>query len=276
MQANSKGMSDTGIGRWTWLRILIAGSFLFILLERALVTTGILTYVPSLLLVGTFTVPVAFCAFLYSRRRLPDVPWTTLGWCLLWGGLLGGLVAGVVEYNVAQSLGILPVIAIGLIEEVAKLVVPAYVMLRRKYDNETDGVVLGAAAGAGFAAFESLGYGFMALILSGGDLPFTTQLLLFRALMAPATHIAWTGLLGGTVWAVGHHFDTFTIRRLILTFAGVVALHAFWDGATTIVEFVVLAIISLGWLLRRLYLNERSESHKATSNHYPAHPNARF
>jgi protease PrsW len=45
--------------------------------------------------------------------------------CFLWGGVLGTVVAGVLEYEVARTLSLLPKLLIGLIEESAKLIVPA-------------------------------------------------------------------------------------------------------------------------------------------------------
>src|SRR3712207_8163009 len=65
-------------------------------------------------------------------RRPPGptlFPYTTLfrslpalAVCFLWGGVLGTVVAGTLEYDVARALGFLPKLAIGLIEESAKLI----------------------------------------------------------------------------------------------------------------------------------------------------------
>ncbi|HEY2004452.1 MAG TPA: PrsW family glutamic-type intramembrane protease [Candidatus Saccharimonadia bacterium] len=239
-----------GIGRWTWLRLLLGGVVAFILIERALAFTGSITYVPALLLVGALTVPVAFCAFLYSRDRTPDVPWTTLGWCALWGGVLGSVLAGRLEFDTVQHLGTIPVIAIGVIEEFAKFVVPAWLTVRHGYSKEMDGLMLGAAAGAGFAVLESMGYGLTGLFFSGGNLTFTVQLLFFRGLMAPATHIAWTGLITGAFWSAWHRRS---LRRFLYTFAGVVILHSLWDGTGSFTWYLVLTLVSLGWLFERVH-----------------------
>ena len=86
--------ASESLGRWSWFKILIGGLLLFYLLERALAATGNPNFVPSLLMVGTFTIPLAFCALLYTRKRQPDVPRVTLGLCIIWGGVLGTVVAG--------------------------------------------------------------------------------------------------------------------------------------------------------------------------------------
>jgi RsiW-degrading membrane proteinase PrsW (M82 family) len=239
-------------GRWSWLRILIGGSLLFFILERALMATGNPNYIPSLLLVGTFTVPLAFCVFLYTRAREPDVPVLTIGWCLIWGGVLGTVLAGYAEYHAVLRLGALPTVTIGVSEELAKLVVPAYLLLRRKYVSELDGIMLGAAAGAGFAALESMGYGLVALLLSRGDVTATAQILLFRSLAAPAAHIAWSGLLGGALWHARYSQDPRRGRFFIYSFIGAVLLHALWDSAGFVWQYVVIGLLSLIWFVRRV------------------------
>jgi RsiW-degrading membrane proteinase PrsW (M82 family) len=216
------------LSRWSWLKILIVGVLFFILLERALVSTGNINYLPSLLLIGTFTVPVAFIAYLYTRVKTPDVPWLTLGLCALWGGVVGTVIAGRLEYDAAIRLGTLPTVAIGVIEEISKLLIPAYFLWRRRYHSVYDGIVIGAAAGAGFAAFESLGYAF----------------------------VAWTALLGGALWNLVYGAGSHRLRNFIYTFIGVVLLHSLWDSMTFLLGFVILGVVSLLWLIRRIHRTE--------------------
>jgi RsiW-degrading membrane proteinase PrsW (M82 family) len=250
--------ASAAVSRWTWLKILFGGLILFWLLEQTLVHTGDPNFIPSLLMVGTFTVPLAFCALLYSRRHQPDVPWTTLGLCVIWGGVLGTVVAGRLEYDTLQTTGGLATLAIGLIEELAKLLVPLYFLLRNQYKSEYDGIIIGAASGAGFAALESMGYGLVALILSHGNITATVEVLLFRSLLAPAAHIAWTGLLGGALWYAKNHPGPGRFRLFIYTYIGVVILHALWDSVGFIFGYVILGVISLVWLVRRIHHAEKS------------------
>lgn len=246
------------IGRWSWIKILCGGLILFWLLEQALIHTGDLNFIPSLLMVGTFTVPLAFCALLYSRRHQPNVPWVTLGLCAIWGGILGSVVAGRLEYDTIQKLGGLPTLIVGVIEELAKLIVPLYFLLRNHYKSEYDGIMIGAASGAGFATLESMGYGLMALLLSQGNVTATVEVLLFRSLLAPAAHIAWSGLLGGALWHAKYHQGTGRFRLLIYTYIGVVVLHALWDSVGFIFGYIVLGTVSLTWLVRRIHHTEKS------------------
>lgn len=250
--------ASASLGRWSWLRILVGGLILFWLLEQALVRTGDPNFIPSLLMVGTFTVPLAFCALLYTRHRQPDVPWATLGVCVIWGGVLGTVVAGRLEYDTVQKLGELPTIAIGIIEELAKLLVPLYFLLRKPYKSEYDGIIIGAASGAGFAALESMGYGLVALLLSQGNVTATVKLLLFRSILAPAAHIAWTGLLAGALWHAKNHPGPGRYRLFVYTFICVVLLHALWDSVGFLFGYIILGTISLMWLVRRIHHAEQN------------------
>ena len=150
--------------RRRWFQILVSGLILLYLVELALVATSNPIYVPSILL-GAFLVPASFVAYLYERLPSWDVL-QALAVCFLWGGVLGTVVAGVLEYEVARTLGLLPKLLIGLIEESAKLIVPLIFYFMGRYRSEAAGIVLGVATAAGFASLETMGYGFASLLSS--------------------------------------------------------------------------------------------------------------
>src|SRR3712207_2414225 len=135
-------------------------------MERTLIATSSPNYLPSVILLGAFLVPVTFMTYLYERLPNWNVPLPALGVCLLWGGVLGTVVAGTLEYNVAKALGILPTLAIGLIEEPAKLIVPLGFYFFGRYRSGAAGIVLGVTTAVGFAALETMGYGFVSLLQS--------------------------------------------------------------------------------------------------------------
>jgi RsiW-degrading membrane proteinase PrsW (M82 family) len=108
---------------------------------------------------------------------------------------LGTVVAGTLEYDVARALGLMPKLLIGLIEETAKLIVPLIFYFVGRYRSEAAGIVLGVATAAGFAGLETMGYGFVSLLSSKGNLGVLDEVLLVRGLTSPAGHMAWTGLV---------------------------------------------------------------------------------
>jgi protease PrsW len=244
---------------------LLSGLVLLFLVERTLVATSSLNYVPSLILLGAFLVPVTFVTYLYERLPSWDVSLPALAVCFLWGGVLGTVVAGTLEYDVARALGFLPKLAIGLIEESAKLIVPLIFYFAGRYRSEAAGIVLGVATAAGFAALETMGYGFVSLLASRGNLGVLDEVLLVRGLSSPAGHMSWTGLVCAVLWRERLKAGHATLNwRVLGAFLVAVILHALWDTfasvrSTTFVEFLgvaflslLLALISLVLLIRRV------------------------
>ncbi len=57
------------IKRWRWLWVGIAGILLFVAAEQALRFTSNPNFFPTVLLLGSFTIPVAFVTYVYERER---------------------------------------------------------------------------------------------------------------------------------------------------------------------------------------------------------------
>jgi RsiW-degrading membrane proteinase PrsW (M82 family) len=104
--------------------LFVSGLVLLYLVERTLVATSNPNFVPSVILLGSFLVPITFVTYLYGRLPNWEVSLPAIAVCFLWGGVLGTVVARTLEYDVARALGFLPKFAIGIIEESAKLMVP--------------------------------------------------------------------------------------------------------------------------------------------------------
>ena len=94
-------------------------------------------------------------------------------------------------------------VGVGLIEEAAKLAALWLVARRLPRYTMRDGIVLGAAVGFGFAAFESAGYAFNALFTAGGpSLLNLVETEVLRGILTPVGHGLWTAILGGTLFGV--------------------------------------------------------------------------
>jgi len=255
----------TRLFRRRWFQIFISGLVLLFLVERTLVATGDPNYVPSAILLGAFLVPITFTTYLYERLPDWDVPLSAIAICFVWGGVLGTVLAGTFEYDVARSLGFLPKLGIGLIEEGAKLMMPLVFYFLGRYRSEAAGIILGVATAMGFAALETMGYGFTLLLASHGNLGVLDEVLLFRGLTSPAGHAAWTGLVCAVLWRerlkAGHATFNWRVGGAFVTAA---ILHALWDTFAGMrsamfvgflgIEFVslLIALVSLTFLIRRV------------------------
>jgi RsiW-degrading membrane proteinase PrsW (M82 family) len=236
--------------RWAWLPTLLVGVGLFELVHWALVETGNPNLLPALILLGAAVVPAAFVAFVYGRRLGYDVSGLLLAFTALVGGVVGVVLAGTWEYHAPVRLGALPTVAVGFAEETAKLIVPAAVLLFVGYRRPANGLLLGVASGAGFAALETMGYAFVGLVETRGDLGTVDGILLLRGLLSPAAHMAWTGLTAAALWeAAARRWQFRALLRFVVVFLIAVGLHTIWDSVHTGPVYAVLACVGLGLLI---------------------------
>jgi protease PrsW len=246
------------IHRLSWVAVLVLGVAAYLLVLRTAVATENVNFVPSLLLLGSAVVPGTVLTFAATGGRRIVVSSGLLALVALLGGIIGTVAAGTLEYDALRRLGALPMLFVGLIEEAAKLVVPLVVLLLSRYRGAAAGVVVGVASGMGFATLETMGYGFTALLKSG-TLSALDSTLLLRALLAPAGHVAWTGMTAAALFAIG----TSTVKgraffRFVATFIGAVLLHAAWDGSNSLVIHVLVAVVSVTGLLVVIHRTRRS------------------
>jgi protease PrsW len=249
----------------TWLQIVVVGGGLFFGAEQALKYTSDPNFFPTVILLGALVIPVAFVSFFYSQeRRLdlrahPDSPLMQVARCFVVGGAIGVIVAGTLEYATLVKLSVGALLAVALIEEAAKLILPVVVYIRAGYRSEIDGILFGITSGMGFAALETMGYGLVALIQSQGNVGVLEEVLLIRGLLSPAGHAAWTGLVCATLWRRREQTGRVFHPAVIGTFAIAVVLHFAWDlvSSTNIVAityagYVVVGGISITLLILRM------------------------
>jgi protease PrsW len=259
----------SGLRRHGWLAVLAVGAALFVAVERTLVGTGNPNFVPSAILLGAGITPAAFLAFVYGRRLAYRVSPAVIAGAALLGGVIGTVAAGTLEYDAQRDLGSLDMAGVGFIEETCKLVVPLAVLaLLPRYRTRADGLLIGVAAGAGFAALETMGYAFTTLVQTRGNIADTVDVLLLRGLMSPAGHMAWTGIAAAALFAAAE--SGWRARRagwFLAAFGLAVALHALWDSRTTLVGTAVVAVVSLvalGWTAHRTeHVARAARSHAA-------------
>lgn len=249
----------TALLRFGWLIALVAGVVAYLVVLFAMVSTRNLNLFPSLLFIGSLTVPLSVLLLAYSAAHRAAADHTGLvALTALIGGLIGVTTAATLEYATLKALPALGMLAVGVIEEVAKLIMPVLVFALARRRTPGMGLILGVASGTGFAALETMGYGLSALLETGGGLGAVDATLLLRALLAPAGHVAWTGLTCWALWRLG---ETPRPRWAGLVFAvafvGAVVLHAAWDGTASLALHVAIAVVSVTILLVLMVVSSR-------------------
>ena len=146
---------------------------------------------------------------------------------------------------------------VGIIEEVGKIATTAIFIKRlNKSKYIFNGMLIGAAVGAGFAAFESAGYAFTVLL--GAQLfKEMTDVILLRGILSPGAHVAWAAIEGAAIIIslYGEEFRwnaLFDKRFLSLSFT-CVALHAIWEmpifigGIMSYAKMAALVVVA--WIM---------------------------
>lgn len=247
--------------QWSWVGVLVVGLALFEAVRHVLIRTGNPNLIPALILLGAGVVPAAFVTFVSQRRLHYSVDLGTVALVALVGGVVGVVTAGSLEYDTLRRLGALPMLGVGLIEESAKLLAPLVLVFVLRHRTPADGLLIGVASGAGFAAMETMGYGFVTLVQSRGNLQAVDGVLLLRGVLSPAAHMAWTGLTAAALWhAAGARWHPRAVTGFVVVFLLAVALHTTWDSVAVTPVYAVLAGISLGLLTitaHRLATEER-------------------
>ncbi|MGP5127556.1 PrsW family glutamic-type intramembrane protease [Brachybacterium tyrofermentans] len=181
--------------RFSWILALVVGTLAYVATFVIMLLTRNPTILPTVLLVGAATIPLTVLLFAQSSRVGPLVPTRTVLVTVALGGLFGICAAGLEETIAGLLLGKASILLVGVIEETAKLVVPLIVLGLAHRSTRGGGVVIGIAAGTGFAVLETMGYGFNALLSRSGGLGALDSTLILRGILVPAGHVAWTGAI---------------------------------------------------------------------------------
>jgi RsiW-degrading membrane proteinase PrsW (M82 family) len=211
-----------------WWRVLLIGLVLEWVSAKLLASSGNPNLVPTVILIGAFLVPVTFVVYLYETGKLYDVPIPTIALTFVYGGVIGVIVSQLLETNLVVGMGAFSLLLVAISEEIAKPLGAFWLIRRHEYADELHGLVLGAAAGMGFAALETMGYAFTFLVLSKFDLSVLGDVLLTRGLLAPLGHGTWTAIVLGTLWRERMR-GSWLNGRTFRGFGTAVLLHWLWD-----------------------------------------------
>jgi RsiW-degrading membrane proteinase PrsW (M82 family) len=229
----------------SWWKVLLIGAAFYIVGLGALILTGNANLFPTVVLVGSFLVPVTYVAFFYEHRHLSQLSMSTTAMSLVYGGLLGVSAASILEPIFVQKLDVVTAFVIGLIEEFVKILGVLVVARRRQHSSEVDGIILGAAAGMGFAALESMGYAFSAFLESNGSLSATVGVTLLRGLFSPLGHGTWTAILAAVLFRESRDGHFRISLKVIGAYLVAVILHGLWDAVPAALSAVTASGIDV-------------------------------
>lgn len=229
--------------RRAWLQIFFGGLLLWLITVFTTFLTGNSNLVPTVILLGSFLVPVTFVAYAFEHRASEVLSEHSIFVAFVYGGVLGVAGASVLEAAFLARTSIWAYFGVGFVEEASKLAALWLVALRVPSRATRDGIVLGAAVGFGFAALETSGYAFNALFTERGlSLTNLVETEILRGILTPVGHGLWTAILGGVLFRASRGGRLRITRGLLGWYVVVSLLHGFWDAAGGIAAFLVLIV----------------------------------
>ena len=219
---------------------------------------------PGWLFMGAFAIPFSIMIFFLETNVLKNVSFYRVLKLVFLGGLMS-LIFTLQLFETTAAHQWFGAVAAGPVEELAKLLAVVFVAKKWQRMHWTlNGLLLGAAVGAGFAAFETAGYILSTAISGSSD----TEVMTLRAFCSPFTHIIWTAAAAGALWRFkGTNAFSFGMLRewpvlRILLF--VMGLHALWNSPLMfpllgeflgyVVKWLILGIV--GWILVLLLIQD--------------------
>jgi RsiW-degrading membrane proteinase PrsW (M82 family) len=236
----------------TWPAIFFGGLALWVATVLVTFATQNSNLIPTIILLGSFLVPVTFVIYAFSHADAIITPQRIFG-AFVVGGILGVLGASLLEAELLKTPSPFTYLWVGLIEEAVKLAALWLLAWRLPRYSARDGMVLGATVGFGFCAFESAGYAFNALFTSNGlSLLGVVETEVLRGILTPIGHGVWTAILGGAMFAAAsRHWRLRATAALLGWYVVIALLHALWDASGGIAVWLTLLLTNtpMQWLL---------------------------
>ncbi|MEP6663695.1 MAG: PrsW family glutamic-type intramembrane protease [Verrucomicrobiota bacterium] len=232
---------------WLFLKIFILAALVYVGFVFALEHFHNPILIPGLLTIGAFVVPLSLLIFFFEVNVLRNVPLYQIGKLMFLGGILS-VILSLFIFRWTNLHNWLGAMSAGIVEEAGKGAALFLVINKLKYRWTLNGMLFGAAVGAGFASFESAGYAYMDSDY-GGDamLHSITQ----RGILSIfGGHVLWTALVGGALWRVRgaekFRWEMLKDIRFVRVYILCAAMHMVWNSPFKLPLF--LKYIGLGFV----------------------------
>lgn len=217
---------------WIFFRVLIGTVIAYIVFLFSWKTYHNVHLVPGLIIIGSFAVPFSTLILFFELNTPKNISIIKIFELVVIGGAIS-LFLSLFIFEITPFLGIFGLSAAGFVEEVGKLAALLFVLRNVSHDRykyRLNALLLGAAVGTGFAAFESAGYALRIGLMSSNAMIENIQL---RGVMSPFAHIAWTAIAASAFWIARKNFsntwETLKSAQFIKIFCIPVCLHFVWN-----------------------------------------------
>jgi len=180
-----------------------------------------------------YAAPILYVVWMVRSDRYEREPLALVAYCFGWGAFIG-IAAGVLNAVVTSPL--LGAGGAGFIEEPLKALgvyLVARSRLGQEFNDHLDGMVYGAAAGAGFAGLENFWY-LQEMIVNSSFPPL--QAVLVRSMTA-FMHIAWTATAGRSLGLAKVLRGKVQLSDLAPGVLVAALIHMVWNSVPPIIAF---------------------------------------
>ncbi len=202
---------------------------------------------PGAVFLGALCVPFSLLVFFFEVNAPRNISIFSIVTIFFIGGVIS-LLMTLVLYQVVgiRDLTNGSAFLVGIVEELGKIIVVAYFLKDAPTKYILNGLLIGAAVGAGFAVFETAGY---------INMTKDVDVLYLRGITSLGTHTAWTALAGAALAMVKKDSplttDHLTNVKFLQFLAIAIVLHGVWDMPASndfsipVVQFALIAVV---WL----------------------------
>lgn len=256
-----KDINPKDASAWVYLKIFIFFILAYIPTRIGFINYGNDNFLPALVMLGAFAMPVTVLIFFFEINLFRNIPFYKVIKYFILGGALSLIIAILlfsldINTDIRTYTGALMV---GFVEEIPKATVVALFLFKNKKCNYIlNGLLVGAAVGAGFAAFETAGY----ILRNGINNGLETMLYVIklRGFLAPGGHVAWAAIEGAALMYVKgleplskKHLND---KRFLLMCLIPIVLHGVWDMPINSPYCIVqITVTILAWLVIIYYIN---------------------
>ena len=256
-----KNIKPKDASAWVYFKILVFFIIAYIPTRMGYITYGNLNFLPAMIMLGAFAIPVTVLMFFYEINLFRNIPFYKVVKYFVLGGALS-LIFTILLSTLGFNMDISTysgALMVGLVEEVAKAIVVALFLFKSNKSNYIlDGLLIGAAVGAGFAAFETAGY-ILRFGLSSGNAAML-NIIKLRGFLAPGGHVAWAAIEGAALMYV-KGFDKLdkkhlNDKRFLLICLIPILLHGIWDMPISSPYYIVqIALTIAAWVVIIYFIN---------------------
>jgi len=244
---------------WLFARMLFWSISLFLSFLIAYDQYKTFNIIPGLILIGTFAIPITVLVLFYEINTTKNISIIKIFQIFIVSGVVS-VVLTIILSELAKKFPYYYEYSVGPIEELAKLFTIIFCMRSltfSRYRFSINGLLFGAAVGAGFAAFESAGYALGIGVTVNA--PAMISNIILRGVFSPFSHIVWSAISVCAFWRVRqfnrNNFDTLFDLRFLVIFLIPCSLHYLWNNEFQLPylgKFVIIGLI--GWaIIFRLY-----------------------